>query len=81
MDDAIGFSSPPKAAFDPVESIAGRLDAGLLLLCDHASNALPSFYRTLGLPQSELDRHIGYDIGAGHVTRRLAELFDAPAPP
>jgi predicted N-formylglutamate amidohydrolase len=42
-----------------------------LVLCDHASNALPPRYGTLGLPSSELDRHIAYDIGAAGVTRAL----------
>ncbi len=63
----------------PVEIIPGALDCGLLLLCDHASNALPERYGTLGLARHELERHIGYDIGAAAVTRRLAERFGAPA--
>jgi len=72
-------SKRPDAAHDPVETIEGRLDAGVLLLCDHAANALPEAYGTLGLPPSELDRHIGLDIGAAWIARRLAELFEAPA--
>ncbi len=62
-----------------VERIEGRLDAGVLFICDHAANALPEAYGTLGLQQSELDRHIGYDIGAAAVTRRLAHRLGAPA--
>ena len=64
---------------EPVEIIEGSPDSGLLLLCDHASNALPPAYGTLGLPRAQLDRHIGYDIGAAWVTRRLAARFSAPA--
>ena len=63
----------------PVEVIDGAHDAPLLLLCDHASNALPSRYGTLGLPAAQLCRHIGYDIGAAAITRRLAARFAAPA--
>ena len=59
--------------------IEGRNDCGLILLCDHATNVLPPEYGTLGLPQEQLERHIGYDIGAGDVTMALAERFDAPA--
>jgi predicted N-formylglutamate amidohydrolase len=66
-------------AFMPVESIAGRLDAGLLLLCDHATNALPANYGTLGLSPEDLATHIAYDIGAAAITRRLAARFGAPA--
>jgi predicted N-formylglutamate amidohydrolase len=67
------------SALAPVEVIAGRLDAGLLLLCDHAANALPAAYGTLGLSPAELETHIAYDIGAAAITRRLAARFAAPA--
>ncbi len=63
----------------PVERIAGSRGAHLLFLCDHASNALPPRYGTLGLPEAQLARHIGYDIGAAAMTRRLAERLGAPA--
>jgi predicted N-formylglutamate amidohydrolase len=65
--------------FPPIEILAGDPRSGLLLLCDHASNALPPEYGSLGLPQSQLDRHIGWDIGAAEATRALAERFGAPA--
>ena len=63
----------------PVEMIPGDERGGLLFLCDHASNALPARYGTLGLPAAQLERHIGYDIGAAAMTRRLAAHFAAPA--
>jgi predicted N-formylglutamate amidohydrolase len=53
--------------------------APVLLTCDHASNAVPAALAGLGLPQAELARHIGWDIGAGAVTRLLADRLDAPA--
>lgn len=59
--------------------LPGRADRGLLLLCDHAGNEFPPEYGTLGLPDSQLKRHIAYDIGAAEVTRRLSEALDAPA--
>lgn len=65
-------------AFSPVERIAGP-DRGALVVCDHASNALPPGYGTLGLAPAALDRHIAYDIGAAGVARRLAALLGAPA--
>jgi predicted N-formylglutamate amidohydrolase len=65
--------------FAPVERVGGRHDAGVLLLCDHASNALPAAYGTLGLSPEDLETHIAYDIGAASVTRRLAAHFAAPA--
>jgi predicted N-formylglutamate amidohydrolase len=65
--------------FDPVERIDGSRRAGVLMICDHATNAFPPGYGTLGLPREALERHIAYDIGAAWVTRRLAALLDAPA--
>jgi predicted N-formylglutamate amidohydrolase len=67
------------SGFDPVELIAGDPAGGLLLICDHASSALPAEYDALGLPAGEFSRHIAYDIGAAGVTRRLAGLLAAPA--
>jgi predicted N-formylglutamate amidohydrolase len=82
MPDSNGRSTTAIAGpfvTDSYELIPGRLDAGLLVLCDHATNALPSEYGTLGLPATELERHIGYDIGAAAVTRQVAKALDAPA--
>jgi predicted N-formylglutamate amidohydrolase len=62
-----------------VEIIPGALDAGVLFFCDHASNALPPEYGSLGLAARDLERHIAYDIGAADVARRLATTFGAPA--
>lgn len=59
--------------------LPGRANSGLVLLCDHAGNAFPPEYGTLGLPDSQLKRHIAYDIGAAEVTRRLSVALGAPA--
>jgi predicted N-formylglutamate amidohydrolase len=50
-----------------------------IIFCDHASNHVPAELQNLGLPASELDRHIAWDIGAAEVTAGLSDLFDAPA--
>jgi len=54
---------------------AGRF----VLFCDHATNHIPAELHHLGLPASELARHIAWDIGAAGVTAALAEILDAPA--
>lgn len=59
--------------------LPGRADAGVVLFCDHADNSFPPQYGTLGLPASELERHIAYDIGAAGVVRQLSALIGAPA--
>jgi predicted N-formylglutamate amidohydrolase len=71
--------SKAQDGFRPVEEIEGRLDAGALVICDHASNAFPPGYGALGLPREALERHIAYDIGAAWMARRLAERLGAPA--
>jgi predicted N-formylglutamate amidohydrolase len=53
--------------------------APCLVLCDHAGRRVPRHLDHLGLPEHELRRHIGWDIGAADVTRALAVLLDAPA--
>lgn len=64
---------------DAFEVIGGDAACGLLLICDHASNHLPPAYGTLGMPESEFERHIAFDIGAAALTRKLAKRFGAPA--
>ena len=59
------------------EIIAGGDDT-LLLICDHASNAVPGEI-DLKIAPDLLDLHIGIDIGAAPLTRALAERVDAPA--
>jgi predicted N-formylglutamate amidohydrolase len=53
--------------------------AEILLICDHAAAAVPARLHGLGLDESQLRRHIGWDIGAAAVTRALAERLSAPA--
>lgn len=62
-----------------VELHNARGRAPILLLCDHAGRWVPPELDNLGLPEHELARHIGWDIGSADVTRRLAVLLDAPA--
>ncbi|MCK0208064.1 N-formylglutamate amidohydrolase [Starkeya koreensis] len=76
---AAGPADDASETYAAFERVPGSLDAGLILLCDHASNALPPGYGSLGLPKAELERHIGYDIGAAGVTRMLAHRLGCPA--
>jgi predicted N-formylglutamate amidohydrolase len=59
--------------------LPGLADAGLIILCDHAGNAFPPGYGTLGLPEAQLQRHIAYDIGAAAITRQLSAMLGVPA--
>jgi predicted N-formylglutamate amidohydrolase len=53
-------------------------NAGLVLVCDHASSHMPARYGTLGLAAADLDLHIAWDIGALAVARGVATALDAP---
>ncbi|TGX55876.1 N-formylglutamate amidohydrolase [Sphingomonas gei] len=61
----------------PVDIIEGK-QQDVLLICDHASNAVPDDI-DLGIVPELLDLHIAVDIGAGAVTRSLAARMDSPA--
>ena len=75
-------TSPPAVPADDQDAfdiVAGRPDAGLVLVCDHARNAFPPGYGTLGLPAEQLRRHIAYDIGVEAITRAMAAALGCPA--
>jgi predicted N-formylglutamate amidohydrolase len=54
---------------------AGRSD--FVLTADHAGRAIPKCLGALGLSESELARHIAWDIGIAGVTEGLSEALDA----
>ena len=78
-------SAPHNAQYPPVmegdPAILANPDgrSPYLLMCDHASNALPAAYGSLGLPGDIFAEHVAWDIGAKDVTLRLAEQLDATA--
>ena len=72
----LGPDDPP-----PFELVNPGGSASLLLVCDHASHAVPAALHGLGLDESTLRRHIGWDIGAAEVTRRLANRRVTSAAP
>jgi predicted N-formylglutamate amidohydrolase len=51
----------------------------LVLTCEHASYTLPQEYQNLGLSSAEVQRHIGWDIGARSVVASLVQTLDVPA--
>ncbi|WP_406854767.1 N-formylglutamate amidohydrolase [Alsobacter sp. KACC 23698] len=73
----------PNASHQPTPHrpivLPGDPASGVVLLCDHASNAIPAEYASLGLPAGQLERHIAYDIGIAATTRRMAEILGCPA--
>ncbi|HXP13430.1 MAG TPA: N-formylglutamate amidohydrolase [Stellaceae bacterium] len=61
------------------EQSPGRAGARVLLVCDHAGKLVPRALNRLGLDDGDLSQHIGWDIGAGAVTRNLAQALELPA--
>jgi predicted N-formylglutamate amidohydrolase len=51
-----------------------------VVICDHATNTVPGFVNdgNLGLSDTDMARHIAYDVGALGVSKKLAELLNAP---
>jgi predicted N-formylglutamate amidohydrolase len=62
------------AAFEVIED---ERRSPFLITCDHAGKRLPRALGTLGLPESELSRHIAWDLGAAQVVRLLARELGA----
>ncbi len=59
--------------------VAGRQGRStMVIVVDHAGRRIPRRLNDLGLPASELERHIAWDIGALAVARRVASALDAP---
>ena len=52
--------------------------AGIVLVCEHASNWIPPELGGLGLPEDHRALHIAWDPGAAAVARALSRLLDAP---
>ncbi|TCP40879.1 N-formylglutamate amidohydrolase [Rhodovulum marinum] len=59
-----------------VENAAGR--GRVVLLCDHASNAIPHEFEGLGLAPGDEESHAAWDPGALSLARSMARLLDAP---
>src|SRR5882672_10261951 len=57
------------------ENTAGR--SPFLLTCDHYGRLIPRALGDLGLPASELTRHIAWDIGIAGVAEQLSKHLDA----
>jgi predicted N-formylglutamate amidohydrolase len=60
-----------------VQREAGTSD--LFLTADHAGRVIPTALRDLGVPETERQRHIAWDIGIAGVTRHLSDMLDATA--
>ena len=69
----LGPEDPP-----PFSVFNANGKAPLLLLCDHASKAVPKALGDLGITEEERSRHIGWDIGGLDAAIELSNILGAP---
>jgi predicted N-formylglutamate amidohydrolase len=75
LDPEASLLAPDEpAAFEVVEATGS---SPFLITCDHAGKRLPRALGDLGLTESELSRHIAWDLGAAQVARQLARELGA----
>ena len=61
-----------------INTLNENSESNFLIICDHASNHIPSKYKNLGLNEEILTTHIAYDIGAKEVASHLAKCLKCP---
>ncbi|WP_417317334.1 N-formylglutamate amidohydrolase [Emcibacter sp.] len=72
-------TSRPVEQTEAYEILNPQGKAGIVLICEHASNFIPEEFNNLGLEPKELERHIAWDIGMAEITRHISDQLDAPA--
>src|SRR5712672_3589128 len=78
LDSAAGTTLLLEAAeVPPVLELNAAGRSPFLLTCDHYGRLLPRALGDLGVAESELTRHIAWDIGIAGVAERLAEMLNA----
>jgi predicted N-formylglutamate amidohydrolase len=70
---------PDRLVSRPAHRFSTGPQQAWLVLCDHASNAIPPELGGLGLGEAELARHVAWDPGAGGVAESLAKRLACPA--
>ncbi|MEH2531709.1 putative N-formylglutamate amidohydrolase [Bradyrhizobium sp. AZCC 1588] len=78
MNDAAGPALLLSAEdVPPVHEYNTASRSPFLLTCDHYGRLIPRVLGDLGLPESELTRHIAWDIGIAGVAEALSKHLDA----
>ena len=73
--------TPLLSSHEPAAVVTLRTEgmSPFVLVSDHAGRRIPKKLGDLGVSESELRRHIAYDVGIEPVVRFMAEELDAPA--
>lgn len=66
--------------YQPFHTFNENQNSDFLILCDHASNLIPSCIKdgSLGISEENLNRHIAYDIGASGLSKELGKQLKSP---
>lgn len=75
--DAAGYRLLAGDEPPPVIEVGRHGRSKFVITVDHASSRIPRRLGDLGLPPSQLQRHIAWDIGALGVARHVAVALDA----
>jgi predicted N-formylglutamate amidohydrolase len=73
LSNAVRLLDPDEVP--PVREDNADSTSPFLFTCDHYGRLIPQTLGTLGLPRTELDRHIAWDIGIAGVASQLAETM------
>ena len=73
----MGGKISSRQTYKPYEVFNEKGSSRVVLLCDHATNKIPKKLRNLGLRNKEINKHIGWDIGAALVAKRIALNLDS----
>lgn len=65
---------------DPAPVSIRKAETGgrFLLTCEHAGQAVPQALGDLGVSKADMDRHIGWDIGALGLAEAISDRLNAP---
>jgi predicted N-formylglutamate amidohydrolase len=74
----VGFQLLAADEPPPFLELGRRGQSNFVIIVDHAGRRIPRRLNNLGLPASELQRHVAWDIGALSVARQMAAALDAP---
>lgn len=74
----MGFKSGTVSSDSVVSLVNSQGKSAVLIVCEHASNHIPSVYADLGISKELLESHITWDPGAHNVAMHLSKLLDSP---
>ena len=61
-----------------INTLNENKESNFLIICDHASNRIPTEYKNLGLNEEILTTHIAYDIGVKETAIHLSKYLECP---